>query len=146
MLTIVQKNEIVNLNNYLEVYNFMNKIVAFLAAIICVTGFIRIMVPGLQSGIVIQNAMCILTAVLLGGLWGAAPSALFFFAGVIGLPVFAGWKGGFSVLMDINGGYRIGWVMGALTAGLISGSASVAEKKTTVKYVIRLSILVNHYT
>ena len=119
-----------------------SSIIAFLAAIICVTGFIRIMVPGLQSGIVIQNAMCILTAVLLGGLWGAAPSALFFFAGVIGLPVFAGWKGGFSVLMDINGGYRIGWVMGALTAGLISGSASVAEKKTTVKYVIRLSIAV----
>ena len=32
--------------------------------------------------------------------------------------------------------------MGALTAGLISGSASVAEKKTTVKHVIRLSIAV----
>jgi len=102
-------------------------ITAFLAAVISATGFFRIPVPGLQSGVVIQNAMCILTAVIIGSYYGALPSALFFFVGIIGVPVFAGWTGGFSVLANINGGYRIGWVLGALVAGLISGRACVEE-------------------
>ncbi len=117
-------------------------IIAFFAAIICSTSFFHVPIPGLQTGIVIQNAMCILTAVLLGGIWGAAPTALFFTVGVLGLPVFSGGHGGFQVLMNINGGFRIGWVFGALVAGLISGKASVTQKHLSVMYVVRLSIAV----
>lgn len=117
-------------------------VIAFFGAIICVSGFLKIMLPGLHSGIVLQNAMCVLTAVLLGGILGGAPTALFFAAGVLGLPIFAGWTGGFSVLTNVNGGFRIGWVLGALTAGLISGKASIEEKQITVKYAVRISIAV----
>lgn len=117
-------------------------IVAFFAAIICASSFFRIPIPGIVSGIVIQNALCVMTAVLLGGLWGAAPTALFFAAGVLGLPVFSGGQGGFQVLMNINGGFRIGWVFGALAAGLISGCPSVAEKKLSLKKVLRLCLAV----
>lgn len=117
-------------------------IVAFFAAIICASSFFRIPIPGIASGIVIQNALCVMTAVLLGGIWGAAPTALFFAVGVIGLPVFSGGQGGFQVLMNINGGFRIGWVIGALVAGMISGRPSVIEKHITVKSIIRLSLAV----
>lgn len=117
-------------------------IVAFFAAIICASSFFRIPIPGISSGIVIQNALCVMTAVLLGGIWGAAPTALFFAVGVIGLPVFSGGQGGFQVLMNINGGFRIGWVIGALVAGMISGRPSVTEKNITVKSIIRLSLAV----
>lgn len=117
-------------------------IVAFFAAIICASSFFRIPVPGIVSGIVIQNALCVMTAVLLGGLWGAAPTALFFVVGVLGLPVFSGGQGGFQVLMNINGGFRIGWVVGALAAGLIAGRPLVTEKKISVKNVIRLAVAV----
>ena len=117
-------------------------IVAFFAAIICASSFFRIPIPGIVSGIVIQNALCVMTAVLLGGLWGAAPTALFFAAGVLGLPVFSGGQGGFQVLMNINGGFRIGWVFGALAAGLISGCPSVAEKKLSFKKVLLLCLAV----
>ena len=117
-------------------------IVAFFAAIICASSFFRIPIPGIASGIVIQNALCVMTAVLLGGIWGVAPTALFFAVGVIGLPVFSGGQGGFQVLMNINGGFRIGWVIGALVAGMISGRPSVKEKHITVKSIIRLSLAV----
>ena len=117
-------------------------IVAFFAAIICASSFFRIPIPGIASGIVIQNALCVMTAVLLGGLLGVAPTALFFAVGVIGLPVFSGGQGGFQVLMNINGGFRIGWVIGALVAGMISGRPSVIEKHITVKGIIRLSLAV----
>ena len=117
-------------------------IVAFFAAIICASSFFRIPIPGIASGIVIQNALCVMTAVLLGGIWGAAPTALFFAVGVIGLPVFSGGQGGFQVLMNINGGFRIGWVIGALVAGMISGRPFVTEKHITVKSIIRLTLAV----
>ncbi len=113
-------------------------VTAFFAAIICASSFFRIPVPGIVSGIVVQNALCILTAVLLGGIRGASPTALFFAAGVIGLPVFSGGQGGFQVLMNITGGFRIGWVLGALFSGIVSGIPSVYEKKLTVKYLVRL--------
>ncbi len=116
-------------------------VIAFFAAIICATSFFRVPVPGLESGIVIQNAVCIMTAVILGGIWGAAPTALFFLLGVIGFPVFAGGQGGFQVLMNINGGFRLGWVVGAFFAGLIAGRPSV-EEKTSVVSILRLSIAV----
>ena len=79
-------------------------IVAFFAAIICASSFFRIPIPGIASGIVIQNALCVMTAVLLGGIWGAAPTALFFAVGVIGLPVFSGGQGGFQLVRCQFGG------------------------------------------
>ncbi len=115
-------------------------VIAFFAAIICATSFFRVPLPGLQSGIVIQNAVCIMTAVLLGGFWGVAPTALFFALGVIGLPIFAGGQGGFQVLMNINGGFRIGWVFGAFCAALIAGRPSVEEKRISISSIVRLSL------
>ena len=44
--------------------------------------------------------------------------------------------------MNINGGFRIGWVIGALVAGMISGRPSVTEKHITVKSIIRLTLAV----
>lgn len=126
----------------------MNKIalrsavVAFFAAIICATSFFRIPIPGIVSGIVIQNAICVMTAVLLGGLWGSAPTALFFVVGVLGLPVFSGGQGGFQVLMNINGGFRVGWIVGAFVAGIISGRPSVTEKHIKWQNVVRLAVAV----
>lgn len=117
-------------------------IIAFLAAIICVTGFFRIPLPGIQSGVVLQNAMCVLTAVLIGGAMGGLPALLFFAVGVIGVPIFAGWTGGFSVLANVNGGFRIGFALGAVVAALVAGRASVEERKVTAARVVRTSLAV----
>ena len=119
-----------------------SSIVAFFAAIICATSFFRVPVPGIQQGILVQNAMCVLTAVLLGGVWGVLPTALFVTVGVLGLPVFAGGQGGFQILTNIQGGYRIGWVLAALLAGVISARPSVAEKRVRKGTVVRLSLAV----
>lgn len=116
-------------------------IIAFFAAIICATSFFRIPIPGITGGIVIQNAMCIMTAVLLGGVWGGLPTALFFVAGIIGLPVFSGGQGGFQVLMNINGGFRIGWVLGAFVSSFIAGIPA-PQKNLSAKKIVCLSIAV----
>lgn len=110
--------------------------VALFAAIICVGCFLRI--PLGVIPIVLQNVLCVLTAVLLGGYLGGAPTALFLLAGLIGLPVYSGGTSGIAVWMGPTGGFLPGYLLGAIVAGFIAGRPSVQEKKINAKTVIRL--------
>ena len=65
---------------------------ALFAALIAVSGFISIPLPGSPVPIVLQNMMPVLAAALLGGFQGAGATGLFLLAGVLGLPVFAGGR------------------------------------------------------
>lgn len=114
--------------------------IALFAAIICIGCFMRI--PLGPVPIVLQNMLCILTAVILGGIYGGAPSLLFIIAGVIGLPVFSGGTSGYAVLVGPTGGFIIGYFVGAVVAALIAGKPSVEEKKLTKVYVIRICVAV----
>ena len=112
--------------------------IALLAAIICIGCFIKI--PLGVIPLVLQNVLCILSAVLLGGFTGAAPTALFLLAGLAGLPVYSGGTGGLSVWLGPTGGFLPGYLLGALAAGLIAGRPSLSEKKISAKNIIRLSL------
>ena len=110
------------------------------AAIICVGCFIKI--PLGVIPIVLQNVLCILCAVLLGGIWGGAPTALFLLAGLIGLPVYSGGSGGLAVWLGPTGGFLPGYLLGAIAAGFIAGRPSVEEKHVTFKNVLRLVLAI----
>ena len=111
--------------------------IALFAAIICVGCFIKIPVGVVP--VVLQNVLCILTGVLLGGFLGGAPAALFLLAGLIGLPVYSGGSGGIAVWLGPTGGFLPGYLLGALVAGLIAGKPSVTEKKITLKTAFRVT-------
>ena len=110
------------------------------AAIICVGCFIRI--PLGVIPIVLQNVLCVLSGVLLGGLLGGAPTALFLIAGLIGLPVYSGGTGGLAVWLGPTGGFLPGYLLGAVTAGLIAGKPSVEQRKCSVMLVVRVSLAI----
>lgn len=114
--------------------------IALFAAIICVGCFIRI--PLGVIPIVLQNVLCVLSGVLLGGLLGGAPTALFLIAGLIGLPVYSGGTGGLAVWLGPTGGFLPGYLLGAVTAGLIAGKPSVEQRKCSVMLVIRVSLAI----
>ena len=114
--------------------------IALFAAIICIGCFIKI--PLGVIPVVLQNMLCILCAVLLGGIWAGAPTALFLIAGLIGLPVYSGGSGGLAVWLGPTGGFLPGYLLGAIAAGFIAGKPSVEEKKITVKTVLRISLAV----
>jgi biotin transport system substrate-specific component len=114
--------------------------VALFAAIICVGCLMRI--PLGPVPIVLQNALCILIGTLLGGFLGAAPTALFLLAGLIGLPVYSGGTSGLAVWIGPTGGFLPGYLLGALLAGLISGRPSVEEKKLSWKTAIRVILAI----
>ncbi|MBR4790711.1 MAG: biotin transporter BioY [Treponema sp.] len=113
---------------------------ALFAAIICVGCLIKI--PLGVIPVVLQNMLCILCAVLLGGVWAGIPTALFLLAGLIGLPVYSGGSGGIAVWLGPTGGFLPGYLLGAVASGFIAGRPSVEEKKITLKNTIRISLAV----
>lgn len=111
---------------------------ALFAAVICVGCFMKIPLGAVP--IVLQNALCILTGILLGGIAGGIPTAIFLIAGLIGLPVYAGGSSGLAVILGPTGGFYPGYLMGAFAAGIISGKPSIEEKKITVKTIVKISV------
>ena len=114
--------------------------IALFAAIICVGCFIRIPIGVIP--IVLQNVLCILCGVLLGGVLAGAPTALFLLAGLIGLPVYSGGSSGLAVWLGPTGGFLPGYLLGAVLAGFIAGKPSVDQKKITLVTAIRVSIAI----
>lgn len=117
---------------------FFISFVALFAAIICVGCFIKI--PLGVIPIVLQNVLCVLTGALLGGFEGAAPTAIFLLAGLVGLPVYSGGTSGLAVWLGPTGGFLPGYLLGALTTSLICGKPDLTEKKIPVAKVVRLSL------
>ena len=87
--------------------------VPLFAALIAVSGFIAFPLPGTPVPIVLQNMMPILASGLLGGIYGTASTALFLIAGLLGLPVFSGGRGGLAHLLGPTGGFLIGYLAAA---------------------------------
>lgn len=70
--------------------------------------------------IVLTNLFVLLAGLLLGNRWGATSAAVYLLVGAIGLPVFAGGKGGLAHLFGPTGGYLFGFVLSAFVTGWIS--------------------------
>ena len=87
--------------------------VPLFAALIAVSGFIAFPLPGTPVPIVLQNMMPILASGLLGGLYGTASTAFFLIAGLLGLPVFSGSRGGLAHILGPTGGFLIGYLAAA---------------------------------
>ena len=87
--------------------------VPLFASLIAVSGFIAFPLPGTPVPIVLQNMMPILASGLLGGLYGTASTAIFLAAGLLGLPVFSGGRGGLAHLLGPTGGFLIGYLAAA---------------------------------
>ncbi|MBQ6400724.1 MAG: biotin transporter BioY [Firmicutes bacterium] len=56
---------------------------------------------------------------LLGKKYGTVSLAVYAFLGAVGVPVFAGFRGGLSVLAGPTGGYIVGYIVAAFLIGLL---------------------------
>ena len=91
---------------------------SLMAALTAVGAYIH--VPIGPVPIVLSTLFVILSGLLLGGRWGPASMALYLLVGAIGMPVFAGGKGGFAHFFGPTGGYLLGYVFAAWITGFIS--------------------------
>jgi biotin transport system substrate-specific component len=64
-----------------------------------------------------QTLGALFAGVLLGTWWGGISMLLYAFLGAIGLPLFAGWTHGLSVIAGPTGGYIVGFIFASLLLG-----------------------------
>jgi len=110
---------------------------AVFAALIAVSGFFKIPVPGSIVPVVLKNLFVVLSGTILGGFYGAAAVVIFIAAGIIGVPVFV-IAGGIGVFNTTLGGYIIGYFAAALVSGLVCGLPKISEKKVKAFFLLRL--------
>lgn len=91
---------------------------SLMAALTAVGAYIH--VPIGPVPIVLSTLFVILSGLLLGGQWGLASIGLYLLVGSIGLPVFAGGKGGFAHFLGPTGGYLFGYLLASWLTGIIS--------------------------
>lgn len=118
-----------------KVSNIRSVFVALFAALVAVSGFIAIPVGPLGVPIVLQNMMAVLTGALLGGIQGAGALGLFLLAGMLGLPVFSGGRGGIAHLLGPTGGFLTGYFIAALVVGLFIGKPSTEQQPPVFRII-----------
>lgn len=96
-------------------------LVAVFAALIAALAIL----PGIPVGplgvpITLQTLGVMLAGVVLGPVRGAEAALLYLVAGLIGLPVFSGFSGGFGVLAGPSAGYLLSYPLAAFVAGLLA--------------------------
>lgn len=91
---------------------------SLLAALTAASAFI--IIPIGEVPVVLYNFFILMMGLLLGSRWGAASIAVYLLAGGLGLPVFAGGKGGIAILLGPTGGYLIGFLPAVFIIGFIS--------------------------
>ncbi len=91
--------------------------IALFAALIAVCAWISI--PSAVPFTLQTFAVC-LTAGILGMKRGTLAIVVYLLIGLIGVPVFAGFKGGIAVLFGTTGGYLIGFLFTVLLVGFVS--------------------------
>jgi biotin transport system substrate-specific component len=91
---------------------------SLMAALTAVGAYIH--VPIGPVPIVLSTLFVLLSGLLLGSHWGLASMGLYLLVGAIGIPVFAGAKGGFAHFFGPTGGYLFGYALASWITGLIS--------------------------
>lgn len=84
-------------------------LIAVGAALIAVCSWITIPLPSVSF--TMQTFAVFLILLLLGGRRGTLSVLVYLLLGAVGVPVFAGFTGGFGVLIGNNGGYLVGFLL-----------------------------------
>ncbi len=91
---------------------------SLMAALAAVGAYIHIPIGPVP--IVLSTLFVLLSGLPLGSRWGLASMGLYLLVGAIGIPVFAGGRGGFAHFFGPTGGYLFGYALSAWVTGFIS--------------------------
>ncbi|TVQ98135.1 MAG: biotin transporter BioY, partial [Spirochaetaceae bacterium] len=94
--------------------------VGVFAALIVAGSYVSVPLPVTPVPVALQSLFVFLAALILGPKAGTLAVALFLAMGAIGLPVFAGGRGGPAHFFGPTGGYLLGYLPAAAVCGIIS--------------------------
>ena len=87
-----------------------------------------------EISVTLQTLAAFLALGLLGGFRGTVAIAVYLFMGAVGLPVFSGFRGGFSVLLGPSGGYLWGFLLSGLLFWLLTSGST--GKRTPLALIL----------
>lgn len=89
-----------------------------MAALMAVGAYLHI--PLGPVPVVLSTLFVLLSGLLLGSRWGVASVGLYLLVGAMGMPVFAGGRGGIAHFLGPTGGYLFGFLLAAWITGFVS--------------------------
>ncbi len=92
-------------------------LISLFAALTAVGAFISI--PLYPVPLSLQTLFTLLAGMTLGSVMGTSSQIIYVLLGVIGLPVFAGFKAGIGILFGPTGGFLFGFIISAYVIGRI---------------------------
>lgn len=93
-------------------------LIALMTAITCIFAPLSIPIPVSPVPISLTNLVIFISIYILGFKDATISYIVYLLLGLVGLPVFSGFTGGFGKLAGPTGGYLIGFIFLALIAGL----------------------------
>jgi len=110
-------------------------LISLFTALTAVGAFISI--PLYPVPLTLQTLFTLLAAMTLGSAMGALSQIIYVLLGVIGLPVFAGFKVGIGILFGPTGGFLFGFIISAY----IIGKIIEAKKEKNIFYYFLAGII-----
>ena len=92
-------------------------LISLFAALTAVGAFISI--PLYPIPLTLQTLFTLLAGMTLGSILGGSSQIIYVLLGIIGLPVFAGFKAGIGILFGPTGGFLFGFIICAFIVGKI---------------------------
>lgn len=110
--------------------------IAIFSALISVFSQISVPLP-LGVPLTLQTFIIPTAGIVLGKKKGTLSTLLYVLMGAMGLPVFAGFKAGFSAIFGLTGGFIISFPLMALISGVFSDFAYKANEKESGSKSVR---------
>ncbi len=102
-------------------------IIALMTAVTCILGPLSIPLPFSPVPISFTNLAIYFSVFVLGTYSATVSYLVYLLIGMVGLPVFSGFSGGFGKLAGPTGGYLVGFIFMALIAGFLWTGFRVTE-------------------
>ena len=110
---------------------------AIFSALMCICAWISI--PAGNLIFTLQSFAFSLALFVLGGKGAFVSVAVYLLLGMVGLPVFSGFRGGFGMLLGVTGGYLWGFLLASL---IFWGITAVFGEKSKIYAAIAASLSV----
>lgn len=111
-------------------------ITALMAAILCITAPLSIPLPFSTVPISLATFSIYLSAGILGKYFGSMSVFIYLLLGAVGVPVFAMWAAGFSVIVGPRGGYLFGYLVIAFITGIFADKSGGKIKYTIIGMIL----------
>ena len=92
-------------------------LISLFAALTAVGAFISI--PLYPVPLTLQTLFTLLAGMTLGSVLGASSQIIYVLLGIIGLPVFSGFKAGIGILFGPTGGFLLGFIVSSYVVGKV---------------------------